>query len=564
MSRIVGIINLDGTPVDRFDQPLTITADARIDAREELIEELKGKLPPKQLSNDAQLILHAYEAWGEDCVKHLIGDFAFAIWDSRSRRLFCARDHFGVKPFFYARIGNSFLFSNTLNALRQDGRISNALNEIAIGDYLLFGVNQDLSTTTFKDIQRLPPSHSLTICKESITIRRYWTPVSSSVARFRDRSSYVERFSELLSRAVEDRLRDNRVTVSMSGGLDSTSVAAIARERLGNDSSLQACTVIYDHLIPDQERYYSAAAANHLGIPINYVIADRFLLFDEQVPGDMDQPEPFLLSPLTAQFHGLLRLCAAHGRVALTGWDGDSFMNELQPWRFKIRTRIKRILGKRPDDPLLPEWIDESFAKRTNLRDRLKQSSTNPDYPANSVEARPSAMRALNSKLWTSIFEGYDPGATKLDLEVRHPLIDVRLVEFLLGLPAVPWCVNKHILRVAMKDRLPAVVVNRPKTALAGDPALQISRHAGVRWLDSFEVNPQLKGFVNLKLRQTIADEQTSDGLWASLRVFALNYWLTNSQSIDRRKTEAQVNHEARLQDLNRLDCLNMEMMHGT
>jgi asparagine synthase (glutamine-hydrolysing) len=542
MSRIVGIINLDGTPVDRFDQPLTITADARIDAREELIEELKGNLPPKQLANDAQLILHAYEAWGEDCVKHLIGDFAFAIWDNRSRRLFCARDHFGVKPFFYARIGNSFLFSNRLNALRQDTRISNALNEIAIGDYLLFGVNQDLSTTTFKDIQRLPPAHSLIISKESVKIRRYWTPASSSAVRFRDRSSYIERFSQLLTRAVEDRLRANRVTVSMSGGLDSTSVAAIARERLGNDSSLQACTVIYDHLIPDRERYYSTAAADHLGIPITYVIADRYSLFDQQVPGDMDQPEPFLLSPLTAQFHGLLRLCAAHGRVALTGWDGDSFMNEPQRSSFKIRTRIKRILGKRPDDPLLPEWIDESFAQRTNLRNRLKQSSSIPDYPASSVEARPSAMRALNSKLWTSIFEGYDSGATKLDLEVRHPLIDVRLVEFMLALPAVPWCVNKHILRVAMKDRLPAAVVNRPKTALGGDPALQLARHAGVRWLDSFEVNPQLNGFVNLKRRQAIADEQTSDGLWASLRVFALNYWLTNSQPIDRRTTETQVN----------------------
>jgi asparagine synthase (glutamine-hydrolysing) len=130
---------------------------------------------------------------------------------------------------------------------------------------------------------------------------------------------------------------------------------------------------------------------------------------------------------------------------------------------------------------------------------------------------------------------------TKLDLEVRHPLIDVRLVEYLLAIPAVPWCVNKHILRLAMKDRLPAAVVNRPKTALAGDPALQLVRHASVRWLDSFEVDPQLSDFVNLDLRRSIADEQTPDGLWASLRIFALNYWLTNSQPIDRRITENQI-----------------------
>ncbi|HEX5886196.1 MAG TPA: asparagine synthase-related protein, partial [Pyrinomonadaceae bacterium] len=501
----------------------TITANARIDGREELIAKLHGKLTLKSSPSDAELILNAYEAWGEDCVKHLIGDFAFAIWDNRLQRFFCARDHFGVKPFFFTHIGDSFKFSSTLNELRLDPGVSDALNEVAIGDYLLFGLNQDLSTTTFKDIQRLPPGHSLTVTKESIKMRRYWSPGGSSEVRFRDPHSYVERFSELLSRAVQDRLRTDRVSVSMSGGLDSTSVAAIAC----NQADLQACTVVYDHLIPDQERHYSTAAAQHLGIPINYVVADRYSLFDEQVPGDMDQPEPFLISPFTGQFNDLLRLCAAFGPVALTGYDGDAFMSEPQPSRFKIRSRLKRLLGKRTPDAVLPEWIDESFAKRTNLQERLKQSSIHPASPANPI--------------WTALFEGYDPGATKLPLEVRHPFIDVRLVEYLLPISIVPWRVNKHILRLAMKDRLPATLINRPKTPLAGDPALQLARHASVRWLDSFEVNPQLRNFVDLNLRRPLADEQTSDGLWASLRVFALNYWLTNSQPSARRTTENQI-----------------------
>ena len=176
---------------------------------------------------------------------------------------------------------------------------------------------------------------------------------------------------------------------------------------------------------------------------------------------------------------------------------------------------------------MLPEWIDESFAKRTDLLERLKQPLIHPASPANPI--------------WTAIFEGYDRGATKLNLELRHPFIDVRLIEYLLSIPTVPWRVNKHILRLAMKDQLPAAVINRPKTPLAGDPALQIVRRASVRWLDSFEVNPLLRGFVNLNLRQPLADEQTSDGLWASLRVFALNYWLTNSQPIARRTPENQI-----------------------
>jgi len=175
----------------------------------------------------------------------------------------------------------------------------------------------------------------------------------------------------------------------------------------------------------------------------------------------------------------------------------------------------------------MPEWIDEEFARRTNLRERWEQ------FWANRVDAgkRPAAMRALKSKIWTSLFEGYDRGATKLNLDVRHPFLDIRLVEYLLAIPTKPWCVNKHILRRAMSNKLPDAVLNRPKTGLMGDPALQLVRRASVRWLDSFEVSPQLRAFVNLNRRRPVAEEKTSDALWASLRVFALNYWLTNSQS---------------------------------
>lgn len=490
---------------------------------------------------DAESILNAYEKWGDDCVKHLLGDFAFAIWDDRRKRLFCARDHFGVKPFFYTHIGNSFNFSSSLNVLK----VSTELNEIAIGDYLLFGVNQDQSTTIFKDIHRLPPGHTLTVENNQITIQRYWTPSLPPEVRFRDPETYVERFSELLDNAVADRLGTGRVAISMSGGLDSTSLAAIASKH----AEVAGFTVVYDSLIPDEERRYSSLAAKHLGIPITHLSADAYSLFD----GEMDQAEPFLISPLTGQFNDLLRLCAGFAPVALTGYDGDSFMNEP---RVRIRTRIRRMLRKNDYHGFFPEWIDESFAMRTNLRERLR------DFWVKREDGkRPAAMRALKSNIWTGLFEGYDPVATRLSLEVRHPFIDLRLVEYLLAIPAVPWCVDKHILRCAMKNKLPAAVLHRHKTGLAGDPALQLVRRASVRWLDSFEVSPQLRAFVNLDRRRPVVEEKTADGLWASLRVFALNYWLMNSRPSVRRKSEMTGEQEP---DLNRLNCLNMETMHGT
>ena len=219
MSGIVGIVNFDGAPVDRDlvtrmtesmvfrgpdalqilvernvgfghtmlrttweaedeKQPLTLdgkiwlTADARIDGRAELTQKLGVS---ESTNNDAELMLRAYHSWKEQCIDHLIGDFAFAIWDSNERRLFCARDHFGVKPLYYARTSaDCFIFSNTLNTLRLHPSVSDELHEPAIADYVLFGLNQDLASTTFRDIQRVPAGHTLSISKSSLTIRRYW------------------------------------------------------------------------------------------------------------------------------------------------------------------------------------------------------------------------------------------------------------------------------------------------------------------------------------------------------------------------------------------------------
>ena len=472
--------------------------------------------------NDS-LILDAYEKWGEDCVKHLFGDFAFAIWDDRKQRYFCARDHFGVKPFYYTYIDNEFAFSSSLNELRLNPRVSNTLNEIAVGDYLLFGVNQDLSTTIFKDIHRLPPGHTLTVENGSIRTQRYWTLEPSAEVRFRDPRAYVERFAELLAQAVRDRVTTDRVAISMSGGLDSTSLAAIAHNQ---NKDIHAFAVVYDSLIPDEERHYSTLAADHLGIPITHLSADRYDLFD----GEMDQPEPFQISALGGQFKDLLRLCANVSPIMLTGYDGDAFMNVPQPSRFGGGKKIiKRLLGKEraATEGRLYSWLDEAFVRRTDLVGRWNKPSINPASPDN--------------PMWTALFEGYDSSSTKLNLEVRHPFIDVRLSEFLSSIPVRPWRVNKHILRAAMENILPAAVLHRRKTPLGGDPALQLVRRGSVRCGTSFEVSPQLRAFVNLNRRRSLADEETSDGLWANLRIFALNYWLTHSQPAVRRTSQTQV-----------------------
>ncbi len=257
-----------------LDGKFWITADARIDARAELIAQLHSTGSAVSLNDpDHQLILHAYRAWGPACVEHLLGDFCLAIWDGPQRRLFCARDHFGVKPFYYARVGGAFIFSNTLNCVRLHPDVSAKLNDRAIADFLLFDANQNMATTAFADIQRLPPAHTLECNGETISVRRYWTLPAPAEIKYKRQEEYVQHFNELFDLAVGDRLRTESASVLMSGGLDSSTVAASAQRiyaRAGNTTGLHAYTDVYDQLIPHEERRYAGVVAKALRIPIHY------------------------------------------------------------------------------------------------------------------------------------------------------------------------------------------------------------------------------------------------------------------------------------------------------
>ena len=221
MSGICGIVRLDGAPVARaeierlaafldfrgpdarrvwtgagvglghtllktgdadIEQPVSldgaswIVADARIDAQADLRRKLKAAgHEPAAGAGDATLILHAYAVWGEASAEHLLGDFAFAIWDARRRHLFCARDHFGAKNFFHARVGDTIVFSNTLDCVRLHPGVSSRLDELAIADFLLFEINQDPQGTVFSGIRRLPPAHCLTATAGASRTRPFWS-----------------------------------------------------------------------------------------------------------------------------------------------------------------------------------------------------------------------------------------------------------------------------------------------------------------------------------------------------------------------------------------------------
>jgi asparagine synthase (glutamine-hydrolysing) len=554
-------LSLDGT--------VWITADARIDGQVELKKKLTALGRPNlDTANDPELILHAYHAWGEDCVSHLIGDFAFAIWDAPRKRLFCARDHFGVKPFFYANVGQTLIFSNTLNCLRQHPAISAELDDLWIADFLLFEMTLDPAATAFADIRRLPPAHCLSWSADGLQSRRYWELPAALPVRYRPTNDYVEHFNELLADAVTDRLRSDRVGVDMSGGLDSSSIATVASTRLpvrSRPAELRAYTIVYDQFFPDQERQFATLVAEKLGIPIRYCVGDTFGLFEHDDRGQAQSPEPFHC-PNAAIDRDSMRAAAMHGRVVLTGWDGDALLNESPKPYFRslfkqgkfalllmgmagyavsqrrlvplgFRDWWKRRRGKSAAPALsFPKWISPELEQRFNLRARWNRFN---EAPAKKHPIRPAAFRDLSFlRDLSSFFDFYDAGVTGLQLEYRHPLLDLRLVEYCLSLPPWPWCIRKHILRTAMLGRLPEPVRRRRKAPLVGYPLQVLLRRTDTRWVDQFVAFPDLNRYVVRKEIPPVCGEEEPNAAWDNLRPLSLDLWLQGfQQTINRPET---------------------------
>jgi asparagine synthase (glutamine-hydrolysing) len=536
-----------------LDRVVWITADVRLDARTELIARLQSlgrdALPS---TNDAELILHAYHAWGDACAEQLLGDFAFAIWDGRRRSLLCARDHFGVKPFFYARVDAGIVFSNTLDCVRLHPGVGDALNEVAIGDFLLFGSNQEPTTTTFAGIQRLAAAHSLSCEEGALRLTRYWTLPGNGRIRYRRSDEYIDHFRELLRAAVADRLRVRRVGVWMSGGLDSTSITATAHQLLSEGTDpfdLRTHTIVYDALIPDDERDYAQIAADTLGVRSSYFVADGYKPFDGWNQRDLRTPEPND-DPFLLMRRRQLKDAAAHSRVMLCGEGGDevlwgSHVVELflkVPWldlgadiarslilhrrrpAIGVRAAVKKALGHRPLRSAYPPWVKQAFADRVNLRARWEQV-TAPEL-ANVHSGRPEAHRRLATAPWTWYFESVDPGVTRLPVEARYPFLDVRLVHYLLAIPSLPWFIDKHLLRAAMRGALPDRIRLRPKAPLAADPLHAQLRASGVRSWDTCPPTPELENRVDPAAVPNMAGGYDGQDPWLHVRPLCLNYWL--------------------------------------
>ncbi len=326
---------------DDVRQPLTrdgrvwLAADVRLDARAELASSLRGHDQPVGLaSSDPELLLAAYHAWGEAFLERLGGDFAFALWDEACGRLLCGRDQLGVVPLHYARAGDELLVAMALDALLLHPGVSDELDEDAIADFLVMG-RGDFAATTFRSIRRLPPAHAASWADHgSVNGATGASPSGRPLVRFKTSEEYVMRFRELLQAAVADRITTDRLAVHVSGGMDSTSVAAVAQQVMAQRGLLAAAirgaTIVLGGNTGDQEGLYAEIVAQSLGIELE--ILDESL-FEPTDP--FADPSPLAPEPMpyrwTAVEYESTRRSAGQARLLLTGLPGDGLLGFV-PW----------------------------------------------------------------------------------------------------------------------------------------------------------------------------------------------------------------------------------------
>ena len=535
-----------------------IVGRIRLDARGELRSRLADRIGASSLQlsaqlsadpSDGELCLQAYAAWGDAFVDRLAGDFCFALWDGERQRLVCVRDQLGVRCLFHAEARGVWFVGDSLDWIAAQAPVARDLDDTWIADFLSVGHSLEVERTVCRHIRRLAPAHILSIVEGRATLRRYWQLDVQEPLYYRDRGLYAERFLDLMSQSLADRLPAGRVGISMSGGLDSTTLAACAVRATGDPARVVAQCLHFEKLIPDNENHFSALAAGQLGIELRLRAMDDLTYDPQWRSRSIASIEPQASIVAAYPDRAVAREQAAAAEVWLHGegpdnalvFERDAYVGWLagrRDWRrlgeaallyVKAKGRagwmqtLRRYSGRRAatdDSFVVPPWLDRSLVDRLDLKERLRGvgmvGAHAPPHPWH-----PRAIASFNDPIWPSVFGDFDFEETLAPFVWRHPFLDLRVLEFMLSLPPIPWGWEKRLLREAMQGRLPDPVLSRRKSPLVGSPLALLIRAHG---LPDLSRNAQLKEYVDIDAVPTgIFSERDVQQIVA---VHALDHWL--------------------------------------
>lgn len=512
--------------------------DGRLDNRDELLDSLarSGEKP-----SDAELVLRAFNRWGEDCPTRLVGDFAFAVWDGRSRTLYAARDPLGLRPFFYYADAVRFCFASETQALRRLPVVPGEVDEVTISEFLVWWTDfPQPERTFFRSLHRLLPAHWLRWSAKRLELHRYWEIDPNRQLRWRYRD-YIEQFGALLSQAVASRMRSaGGVGIFLSGGLDSASVASLASRHPKSDGPLHAyCLQLLDHR---DESPLAELVARQAGMEFH-----RLPYSAESYLQGLEAHIQRLAMPFTDEGwvyeRNLFARAAADGcNVVLTGDGGDELFTFA--WGYaadlfrNLRARaVLTDLGRfsryygcsrfamswRAVPYLLPQrlhkiwkfsrwrkappWINPALADRTDLLRRLRQIRSRRRFDSISADLD---HHILTRGRMILVNERRELTCTHQGVELRCPFYDRRLVEFML---ALPWDVKVKEGRVKPFLRetpglLPEALRNLPQKSdysNVNEVLIRNRDHAALREL--FRLPPiDAARYVNLRKAQATCE----------------------------------------------------------
>ncbi len=486
-----------------------ITADVRLDNRDELLGAL-GLSEQRDSIGDAELIMRSYLEWSVDCVDRLLGDFAFAIWDPRHRMLFCARDHFGMRPFYYHHApGRHFVFASDARAILVLPSVPYEINDGRVADFLVPELEwSDYTSTFYEGVFRLPPGHKAIVTSAGLDVIEYWRPTPGPELGSMSDDDYRQGFLEVLTKAVDVRLRAPTGTVGamLSGGMDSGSIAALGKEILnardhGSLSTFSAAR----RLPPDNpadldcpESHAIFAASTMPSISPTLIYADQLNNNYAALASGFDEPFDGVFTMLHAIF---LAARAQDKRVVLDGGGGDIALHEgtyihrlirRGQWKLAISeiaaasknaggsTAFERLYYAR--SAMLPEFAKKPFRGyryRRRYQGYVKASLISKDLIQSvGIDDRIEKMRVLfdiDSAADSSVEycqrirpnmtagrERYERIAAATGMESRDPFMDKCLMEYCSRLPGRllfndGW--PKRILRDITDDVLPKEVL---------------------------------------------------------------------------------------------------------
>jgi asparagine synthase (glutamine-hydrolysing) len=553
---------------------LCLTLDGRVDNRDELGTALEARGAKLRTDTDAELVLRAYEVWGEECPKRIIGDFAFVIWDRRNQQLFCARDILGTKPFYYHTDGRAFLCGSELRQLFEDPTVRLEPNEGMIGEYLGRAITSQ-EETLYRDVFRLPSGHILVVQPDGLRKARYWDIDPTRAIRYRTDAEYAEHFAELFREAVRCRLRCHKpVGAYLSGGLDSSSVVGVAqslyREGAVGDRGFETFSMVFPGR-PCDESAYIQDVVRMWGLKSNAVDPEEsdppdYAAQVRQYHDFPDYPNGSMADPLRS-------LARAKGfRVLLTGLGGDDWLTGssyhyadllrrlcvvalIRQVRFD--SRVPAVVWRRsslfwfgfwPFVPWIvrqalrwvlrrngfPRWMGRRFAREIRLSKRLQRPTAKRPF---SSFAQADLYRTAISGFGAHFTEMEERSASRFGFEQRHPFHDRRVIEFALALPEEQrWRRDqiKFVLRQAMYGLLPETIQQRLTKAefshvfaealhaQGGEQLFDSLVIASMGWVDGEQVQTAYREMAQLYAR---GDERYIRHVWPLWFIFGIELW---------------------------------------